>query len=71
MPQYGPEFYQYQWDIARALVQAAGKEALIQTLYSPFMLASFSVGEGVLSAHLRENPDQARKGIEIVTESLL
>ena len=34
-------YFQDVWDIARGLVQAAGKEALvIQTLYSPFMLAN-------------------------------
>jgi uroporphyrinogen decarboxylase len=72
MPQYGLEFYQDQVDIASALVKAAGKEALvIQTLYSPFMLASHSVGDGVLHQHLLENPEKAKHGIEIVTESLL
>ena len=72
MPQYGLEFYQDQVDIARGLVEAAGKEALvIQTLYSPFMLASHSAEKGVLANHLRENPEKAGRGIEIVTESLL
>jgi uroporphyrinogen decarboxylase len=65
-------YFQDAWDIARGLVQAAGKEALvIQTLYSPFMLAAHAVGAGLLEKHLREDPHQTRKGIEIVTESLL
>jgi uroporphyrinogen decarboxylase len=72
MPQYGADFYQDQWNIAKGLVEAAGKEALvIQTLYSPFMLASHSASAGLLEQHLREDPDLTRKGIEIVTESML
>lgn len=72
MPQYGADFYQDQWNIAKGLVEAAGKEALvIQTLYSPFMLASHSAAAGVLEEHLRVDPDQTRKGIEIVAESML
>ena len=71
MPQYGMDFYQDQVEIARGLVQAAGKEALvIQTLYSPFMCAGHSVGEERLMQHLLENPEPVRKGIEIITESL-
>lgn len=65
-------YFQDAWDVARGLVQAAGKEALvIQTLYSPFMLAAHAVGAGILEKHLREDPHHTRKGIEIVTESLL
>jgi len=71
MPQYGMDFYHDQVEIARGLVQAAGKEALvIQTLYSPFMCAGHSVGDEVLMQHLLENPEPVRKGIEIITESL-
>ena len=65
-------YFQDAWDIARGLVQAAGKEALvIQTLYSPFMLAAHSVAPGLLEKHLREDPVQTAKGIEIITESML
>lgn len=72
MPKYGMDFYQDQVEIARGLVQAAGKEALvIQTLYSPFMCAGHSVGDAVLMQHLLENPEPVKKGIEIITESLL
>ncbi|PKO08144.1 MAG: hypothetical protein CVU40_16965 [Chloroflexi bacterium HGW-Chloroflexi-2] len=71
MPQYGMDFYQDQVEIARGLVQAAGKEALvIQTLYSPFMCAGHTVGGERLMQHLLENPPPVRKGIEIITESL-
>jgi len=71
MPQFGLDFYHDQVEIARGLVKAAGKEALVvQTLYSPFMCAGHSVGDEVLMQHLLENPDPVRKGIEIITESL-
>lgn len=71
MPKYGMDFYQDQVEIARGLVQATGKEALvIQTLYSPFMCAGHSVGDGILMQHLLENPQPVKKGIEIITESL-
>jgi len=71
IPQYGMDFYQDQVEIARGLVQAAGKEALvIQTLYSPFMCAGHTVGGERLMQHLFENPQPVRKGIEIITESL-
>lgn len=71
MPQYGMDFYQDQVEIARGLVQAVGREALvIQTLYSPFMCAGHSVGEERLMQHLLENPEAVKKGIEIITESL-
>jgi len=71
MPQFGLDFYHDQVEIARGLVKAAGKEALVvQTLYSPFMCAGHSVGDEVLMQHLLENPEPVRKGIEIITESL-
>ena len=71
MPLYGMDFYQDQVEIARGLVQAAGKEALvIQTLYSPFMCAGHTVGGERLMQHLLENPQPVRQGIEIITESL-
>lgn len=67
-----PAYFQDAWDIARGLVQAAGKEALvIQTLYSPFMLANHALGADLVERHLREDPDRVRKGIEIITESML
>ncbi len=71
MPQYGMDFYRDQVEIARGLVQAAGKDALvIQTLYSPFMCAGHTVGDDVLMQHLLENPNPVIKGIETITESL-
>jgi uroporphyrinogen decarboxylase len=71
MPKYGIDFYQDQVDVARGLVQAAGKDALvIMTLYSPFMCARDTIGGDVLVKQIRENPEALKKGMEIITESL-
>jgi uroporphyrinogen decarboxylase len=72
MPCYGYEFYKDQINIAKGLVEAVGKESLVlMTLYSPFMCAGQSVGKEILVEHLRENPEQAKKGIEIIMDSLM
>lgn len=72
IPCYGLDFYEDQINIAKGLVDSIGKHALvIMTLYSPFMCAGHSVGKTVLSKHLQENPDQTKRGIEIITESLM
>ncbi len=52
------------------LVKAAKKEAVvIVTLYSAFMCAGHA-SNGLITKHLTEDPEQAKKGLEIVTESL-
>ena len=62
MPKYGMDFYQDQVDIARGLVQAASKDALvIMTLYSPFMCAGDTVGKDVLVNQIREYPAAVKK----------
>ena len=72
MPCYGDAFYEDQVNIAKGLVESLGKEALvIMTLYSPFMCAGHSVGKSKLMEHLRESPEKAKIGIEIITESLM
>jgi uroporphyrinogen decarboxylase len=72
MPQYGAEFYQDQWNIAEGLVKAAGRDAMvIMTLYSPFICASMTAGDPVLDEHMLENPAMVKKGMEVITESLL
>lgn len=71
MPKYGMEFYQDQVEIAKGLVKAARKDALvIMTLYSPFMCAGHSVGDEVLVQQIQEDPEPVKKGMEIITESL-
>ncbi len=72
MPVHGREFYAEQLAVVEGLVKAVGQEAVvIQTLYSPFMLAGKAAGPERLLEHFQTAPEQARKGMEIVTESLL
>jgi len=72
MPCYGDDFYQDQWNIARGLVEAAGKEALVvMTLYSPLMCAGHTIGKQNLMTHFEDDPEKVKTGMEIITESLL
>lgn len=72
MPCYGADFYEDQINIAKELVEAVGKDAMVlMTLYSPFMCAGHSSGKEILVEHLRENSNQTKKGIEIIADSLL
>jgi len=72
MPCYGYDFYEDQINIAKGLVETAGKDALVlMTLYSPFMCAGHSVGKSMVTEHLHENPDITKKGIEIIADSLM
>jgi len=53
-------------------VKAAKPEALVlMTLYSPFMCAGHTTSLPMLTAHLEENPDAVRKGLEAITGSLM
>ncbi len=71
MPLYSKEFYEDQLNIVAGLVKAAQKEALIiMTLYSPFMCAGHTSDLRIID-HLKENPAKTKKGIEIITESLM
>jgi uroporphyrinogen decarboxylase len=69
---YGVDFYQDQLFIVEELVKALKNDAhIIMTLYSPFMCAGQVVGKGLLSTHIKENPDMVKKGLETITGSLL
>lgn len=71
MPLYNKEFYDDQLNIVAGLVKAAQKEALIiMTLYSPFMCAGHASDLHIID-HMKENPAKTKKGIEIITESLM
>jgi len=70
MPLYLEDFYADQLRIVESLIKQASKEALvIMTLYSPFMCARFTNDK--ITEHIKENPAQAKKGLEIITESLM
>ena len=72
MPSYGLDFYEPQLQAVRGLVKAAKKEALVLvTLYSPFMCAGHSTNLDLLTAHLKEDPEAVRKGLETITGSLM
>jgi uroporphyrinogen decarboxylase len=72
MALYRLDFYEPELQVVRGLVKAAKKDALILvTLYSPFMCAGHTTSQSLLTAHLHENPDQVRKGLDIITESLM
>lgn len=72
VPLYPESFFEPSVQVAAGLVQAAKAEALvIMTLYSPFMWAVRAASAEVLSAHLKENPEAVKKGLEIMTENVL
>jgi uroporphyrinogen decarboxylase len=72
LPLHGGEHYADQVGVVEGLVKALKKEALVVcTLYSPFMLAGISVGPERLVEHIEADPEAVKKGMEIVTESLL
>lgn len=72
MPCYSSSFYSRHLNIAKRLVGEAKAEALvIMTVYSPFMCAGQVVGDATVTEHVKENPEQTMKGLEIITESLL
>jgi len=71
MPLYKKEFYEDQLNVVSGLVKRARKEALIiMTLYSPFMCAGHTSDFQIIK-HIQENPARAKKGMEIITESLM
>ncbi len=72
MPLYKEDFFEPQLQVAAGLVKAAKAEALVlQTLYSPFMLAGQALGGEKAAAHMREDPEAVKKGMQIITESLM
>jgi uroporphyrinogen decarboxylase len=72
MPRYGEDFFAPQLEAVEGIVKAvAGEAVVIVTLYSPFMCAARAVGEETALRHIREDPEAVRRGMEIVTDSLL
>jgi uroporphyrinogen decarboxylase len=72
MPMYGVDFYEGQLKAVEGLVKAAKKEALVvQTLYSPFMGAAHATSNELITRHILENPQAVKRGMEIITESML
>lgn len=72
VPLYEEDFFEAPIRVAEGLVKSAKDEALvIMTLYSPFMWAGHLAGPGILDSHLREDPDEVKKGLEIMVENVL
>ncbi|WP_170388124.1 uroporphyrinogen decarboxylase family protein [Ruegeria atlantica] len=70
IPCYGKEFYEEQLYVVEQLVKSSKRDAVVMaTLYSPFMCAVHTSKR--FTPHLLENPEAARKGLEIISESLM
>ncbi|NLE45051.1 MAG: hypothetical protein GX620_10050 [Chloroflexi bacterium] len=72
IPVYGEDFFEGPLGVVAELVEAAKSEALVvMTLYSPFMCAGHTVGREQVTEHIKDNPDQVKKGMEVITASLM
>jgi uroporphyrinogen decarboxylase len=72
VPLYGTEFWQETLAVVKGIVESARKDALvILTLYSPFMFATQIAEPEIVVRHLQENPEAFKRGIEVITQSLL
>jgi uroporphyrinogen decarboxylase len=72
MPFYPVSFYEEPLRVVEGLVKAArAEEMVILTLYSPFMMAGQVVGAETLHQHIHENPEAVKKGMRIITDSLM
>jgi len=72
IPLYKKDFYEDQLYIVKSLIDRAKKEApVIVTLYSPFMCAGQTTSDEIRTEHLKEDPESVKKGMEIITESVL
>ena len=68
-PLCSEEFFEAPIRVVEGLVKAAKSDALvIMTIYSPFMWAAHLAD---ITNHLKENPEAAKKGLEIMTENVL
>jgi uroporphyrinogen decarboxylase len=72
MPLYKEDFYEPQLKVVEGLVKETKNEALVLiTLYSPFMLAGQTTSRDLVTAHIKESPEKMKKGMEIITDSLM
>ena len=72
MPLYGKDFYKEPLAVIKGILKGAKKEApVIATFYSPFACAGHTTSDEMITRHLEEDPELTRKGLEIITESLL
>ena len=72
MPLYKLDFYEEPLRVVEGLVNAAKrKRRVILTLYSPFMCAAHTTSVPMITGHIQENPEAVKRGMEIITESLM
>ena len=72
MPLHKKDFYEEPLAVIKGIVREAKKEApVIATFYSPFACAGHTTSDEMITRHLEEDPEQTKKGLEIITESLL
>ena len=72
MPLYGEDFYEAQLKVVEGLVQKAKSEApVLITLYSPYMLAGQTTSRELVTEHIKQSPEEVKKGMEVITESLM
>lgn len=72
MPFYKKDFYEEPLHVVKGLIDRAKKEApVIVTLYSPFMCAGHTTSDKMITQHLQEDPENVKKGMEIITDSVL
>ena len=72
VPSVAADFFDPTLRVVEGLVKAAGQEALVvMTVYSPFMWAAHLDPDGLIAAHLQENPSAVSQGLAIMTENVL
>ena len=72
MPLHKKEFYEEPLAVIKGIVKEAKKDApVIATFYSPYACAGHTTSDEIITQHLEEDPDKVKKGLEIITESLL
>jgi uroporphyrinogen decarboxylase len=72
MPSYPLGFYEPMLAAVEGLVKAAKKEALVlMTLYSPFMCAGQTTSLPLVTAHLEQDPEPVRTGLDAIAGSLM
>jgi uroporphyrinogen decarboxylase len=72
MPLHKKDFYEEPLAVIKGIVNEAKKEApVIATFYSPFACAGHTTSDEMITRHLEEDPEKTKKGLEIITESLL
>ncbi|MFC2124226.1 uroporphyrinogen decarboxylase family protein [Bacteroidota bacterium] len=72
MPLYKKDFYNRQLKVIEGIIKKAKSEAMVvATFYSPFACAGDTASPEMLTKHLNDDPDQVKKGMEIISESLM